>query len=93
MREKMLQEMTLHELFEKMHGDAYNFLDCCEKFMERLRNQEAESISMIKGYGSKEIDKQVWVCQKCEMTCLTSYRSKAPKYCPCCGRKVENAEV
>lgn len=93
MREKMLQEMTLHELFEKMHGDTCNFLNYCEKFMERLRDQEAESTILIRSYGSKEIDRQVWVCQKCEITCLTSYRSKAPRYCPNCGRKVKNAEV
>ena len=84
-----MSEKTLQELFEKMNGDAYNFLDYCEKFIEKLREPGPESTSMIKSCGSQEIDRQVWVCEKCEKTCLTSYRSKPPKYCPCCGKKVD----
>lgn len=93
MSKKTLQEMALQELFERMNGDAYNFLDYCEKFMKMLREQVSESTSMIKSCGSQEIDRQVWVCEKCGRTCLTSYRVKAPKYCPCCGRKIKNDEV
>lgn len=86
-------EETLQELFEKMHGDACNFLDYGEQFMERLREQETESTSMIKDFGSKEIDRQVWVCEKCGGLYLSSYRADAPKYCPNCGRRVKNDEV
>ena len=87
-----MSEKTLQELFKTMNNDVYNILDYYEKFMERLREQETESTSMIKSCGSQESDRQVLVCEKCEKTCLTSYRADAPDFCPNCGRKVVNHE-
>jgi rubrerythrin len=51
---------------------------------------EEMTTRMIKDFGSKEIDRQVWVCEECKQKCLTSYRSDAPKFCPNCGKKVKN---
>lgn len=84
---------TIEKIFNSLDSSIDEVLRDYDKVKNELHKQEREVTTMVKKYGSSEIDQQVWVCEKCGITCLTSYRSKPPYYCPCCGRKVKNAEV
>ena len=74
--------------------EATGNTDCVIRYNKLLKAikqlVEPASTSMLKSYGSEEVDRQVWVCKKCGMKCLTGYHSVAPKHCPNCGRKVKN---